>query len=260
MTKEDAIIDLAAELGLPDPFGGEWDLTLDTDDVLEHVLPRKPFGSGFFAADPFYPIASQMPNPQPLAEGAEEAGMPAGGSMINTGNVSGGGTGGSAGGHSNPCAGGCSTVCLQNSVAAGVDAFLADPTIGVAGAAAKDSEVWYGLAGCCFPRSWRTTPVPGPWTCGPWVFQYSSPGGMAGKNCHYIRNTTRTVSRGYTRRCLDCTMIIITQTATETSTQTGRVTVAAGDPCPAGGPVGLACAPTGSISRGAWTPGPPACP
>ncbi len=78
ITKEDALIDIANEFGLSDPMSGDWMIDLDQEDVLDYTLPRAAFGKGFFVTDPLYAIANHIDDPEPLAEGAEDAGLAAG--------------------------------------------------------------------------------------------------------------------------------------------------------------------------------------
>jgi len=89
VSKEDAMVDLATEFGLDDPFGGTWLIDLDPANATGSALPRQPFGKGFFVTDPLYLIANQLPDPNPLVQSAQSAGMPAGGGAINTGSVGG---------------------------------------------------------------------------------------------------------------------------------------------------------------------------
>lgn len=227
VTKEDAMIDLADEFGLPDPFGGEWHFDLDPEDVLEHMLPRVGFGKGFFVTDPLYVIAHQVDDPEPLAEGAEDAGLAAGSGAINTGSVSGGGA---DVGPPQPTDCGCDA-CIQDSIAAGVDASLADPTLDLDAIETIAHAESQNLLSCCIRWTWTANTWPwGPWYCsGGWALDpdFNSPIWNSGcsVNCHYERDVSRDRTRTRIRRTWGCARCAWVEICTETGQQKARATV-----------------------------------
>lgn len=254
VTKEDAILDLADEFALPDPFSGEWHIDLDAEDVLDHVLPRVGFGKGFFVTDPLYLIAHQMNDPEPLAEGAEDSGLPAGSSSINTGSIS----GGTPIGDPQPVDGcGCENACIQDSIAAGVDASLTDPSLDLDTIELLAFTESQNLLACCVPWTWTAnTPPPGNWFCGPgssWSLDSQSVHG-----CTYRRTATRIVTRVRVKRCLNCTRHTWTQICIQTGDiihTTLRDTNGACVPPPSS----TCGTPTDNFQNGSWTPPGPPC-
>lgn len=263
VTKEDAVLDLADEFGLPDPFGGKWHIDLDADDVLGHVLPRVGFGKGFFVTDPLYVIAHQLNDPEPLAEAAENSGLPAGSSAINTGSIG----GGAVADPPQPI-GSCCDVCLQDSIAAGVDASLSDPTLDLDAIELIAYAESQSQSSCCWPWTWTTsTTETGCTGTGPWVLfdsDVASLGSGYQLQCRYRRPVTDTQTRNRIRRCADCTRIPFSQSRTRTGEQRTIDSYEFQSPpaptCPAVPAWTGPCNLTRVLTQTAWTPAPPACP
>ncbi len=272
VTKEDAMIDLADEFGLSDPFGGEWQIDLDADDVLEFVLPRVGFGKGFFVTDPLYAVAQLLENPEPLAEAAEGSGEAAGSSAINTGNVSSGTGGSDAGGpQSTDC--GCENACIQTAIAVGADIYLAaDPTSQIEADDALDAadlaiETYLQtLFPCCRRRTVTNTFNSGSWVCGPWVPTGPASPVLLSEGlwvCEYTRTSTRNQTRTRIRTCWDCTRCTWRENRTQTHTESYSSEFYSIDNPPAcPGPTGApSCSSITANPSGSWTPAtPPCCP
>lgn len=271
MTKEDAVVDLAQELGLPDPFAGAWHISLDADDVLEHVLPRVEFGKGFFVTDPLYLIAQAMQDPEPLVEQAEDQGMPAGGGSINTGATT--SPGGAQGPGDVPIVDGdgcgCTDACLQDAILEAAQALLDDDADGVETLLAEDLHAVFstGLAdrgGCAcnggIVHGRLRTPTS--WTCGFWFLVDTTPIGGGGTQCSY----ERTLTKLQTQRCVivcedspNCPSFVFTRTRLLTAKEFGSSIAASGAACspPAAGVCGP---PTTGVETGPWVGSPPDCP
>jgi len=259
VSKEDAMVDLATEFGLADPFGGTWLIDLDPINATgAPVIPRQPFGKGFFMYDPLYFIANQLPNPDPLAQSAEAAGLPAGGGAINTGSVGGTNVGGA---QSTNC--GCDNGCIQYSIAAGADAFLADSTMTVE---TIDDVIGANYAarpggGCCPEMTTCGQISNGPWYCTAWTFVGMESIEQLGY-CVYTRNVFRIQTINCRKRCSDClTTLNFTQNRQQFGdafTHTGP-TALPGD-CVA--PLRNPCNGSGvaEFATTGWSPPPPACP
>lgn len=266
VTKEDAMIDIANEFGLSDPFGGEWLIDLDEIDVLDHVLPRVGFGKGFFVTDPLYVIAHQMNDPEPLVEAAESEGLAAGSGAANTGSISGGG-GSTPVGPGQPIGCGCDA-CIQDSIAAGVDASLSDPTLDLDAIESIAHIESQNQISCCLPWTWTTTTTTAGCTgTGPWALFDSDVviiGGGYQLQCRYKRPVTDTQTRDRIRRCFDCTRIPFSQTRTRTGEQrtidSYEFTSPPAPTCPAVPGFTGPCNLTRVLTQTAWTPAPPACP
>jgi len=271
VTKEDAMIDLADEFGLPDPFGGEWHIDLDEEDVLEYMLPRAAFGKGFFVTDPLYVIAEHMVDPEPLAEAAESSGLAAGSGAINTGSIS-GGSGGTQVDPPNPDGCGCDACAegILDGIVAGSDAGLADPSLSLEDMELIGHEATEAIIGCCWPRNW-TQRGSSTSTCTPtgaWVLTGTTTRPVAGGfrlTCEYSRPVSVFNTRKQVSRCFDCTRTTFNQARTLTGTQTtsNSVDYLPTDPVPAcpGPGSGAACGIVGGVTTDTdWTPPIPACP
>lgn len=257
VTKEDAMIDLADEFGLPDPFGGEWHFELDPEDVLEHMMPRVGFGKGFFVTDPLYVIANQIDDPEPLAEGAEDAGLPAGSGAINTGSLSGGGA---DVGPPVPTDCGCDA-CIQDAIFAAAEALLSELDMLVEDIHAVYTQELVDRGGCAcnggIVHSRRTNiPV---WTCGPWRLIDSTPiSGGTGFSCKCERTMTRTITRNCVIVCANspgCPSFVYIQSRTQTSSE---IKFTVGETCspPA---IGICGPPSTSVQTSGWVGSPPVC-
>ena len=215
VSKEDAMIDLANDLQLSDPMLLNLDLGLDAPDVTGVDATRAPFGKGFFVSDPLYAAAEVLENPQPLTELVENIGGASAGSAINTGGVS-----------ANPvdpqpwdenC--GCA-LCLQDSIAAGIDAMVGDPTVDVIEAEGIAHTDLHTAFSCCWRWTWRgaSTLIGCNTTWGPstgcvWNTLHCA------MVCDFTGTSTCTYTRTNSRRtwaCVRCTW-------TETGTKTGPV-------------------------------------
>lgn len=249
VTKEDAMIDLADEFGLSDPFGGDWHIDLDAVDVLDHVLPRVGFGKGFFVTDPLYVIAHQVDDPEPLAEGAEQSGLSAASGAANTGSISSGSGGGSDSGPPQSTDCGCDA-CIQDSIAAGVDASLSDPTLDLDAIELIAYAESQNFISCCIPWTWtvRTNPWSS-WFCqGAWV--YTGPASTSG--CNWERTATRQQTRKRKHRTAGCTVCTWTQFRSESGTIT---TTTLRDPTTGVCNTPTGCGtPTSVDDRQDWTP------
>lgn len=218
VSKEDAMIDLAEEFGLADPFSsGEWPIELDVEDVLDNVLPRVGFGKGFFVTDPLYEVAHQIDNPEPLAEAAESSGMAAGSGAVNTGGVPGGSQAGPA--ISDGC--GCDA-CLQDGFSSLVDVYLQDPDADI-DQAVVDTGFEASFSCPCYYRLSIPGPstVWSPWVCGAWTVSHNAATGI----CTYSTNSSRSRSRTVTTRCFSCISGYSSFTWTQFQNQSGPVTV-----------------------------------
>ena len=275
VTKEDAMIDLADEFGLSDPMAGDWMIDLDEIDVLDHIMPRVPFGKGFFVTDPLYNIANHIENPEPLAEGAEDAGLPAGSGAINTGGVSSSGSGGTnVGGGQSADGCGCDDACIQTMISEGADVYLAaNPTTQEEADIALDhadlamADYMEVNAFCCRIREVVNSFDPGAWGCGPFAL-VSGPSPSTNTNlfnCSYSRTISRTQTRTVIRTCRDCiTRCTWRQTRTQSGSQPARSSVTAFSPavpvCPPGPIVTPACVAPSEFDETDWVPGPACCP
>jgi hypothetical protein len=262
VTKEDAMIDIADEFGLSDPFGGEWHIELDQVDVLDHVMPRVGFGKGFFMTDPLYQIADAMDDPEPLAEAAEDGGMAAGSGAANTGSFTNGGT---PIGDPSPIGDCGCDACIQTTIASRVDQFYNQQLFTLADASQSIVDDLAGLMlACCWPSDVSST-TNGLWSCGPWGPPTRTDSSSIGSdNCLYERTVTRTRYKFGTIVCFDCTRLNYSQTCTETGTQTARTTVEDSVPCPVAGPdpadEPTECRPYTGVTHTAWAPPKPTCP
>jgi hypothetical protein len=256
VTKEDAMVDLAAELGLADPFGGTWQIVLDPSNSIGIASPRLAFGKGFFVDDPLYFIANQLPDPEPLAQLAESAGLAAGSGAINTGSIGGTDIGG---GQSTNC--GCDA-CIQDSIAAGADAFLANPSMLVE---EIDDVIGASLAaspggGCCIERTTCGPISFGPWSCTGWSLNDHNP--HTG-NCEYVRTAFRLQTIRCSKICSDClTKVSFTQNRIE-SGDIFWVTGGTQYPSDCTEPT-VSCSSSvffiQDLTTTNWTPPPPSCP
>jgi len=221
VSKEDAMIDLANDLQLSDPMLLDWDLGLDAPDVTGVDATRAPFGKGFFVSDPLYAAAEVLENPQPLIEFVESTGGASAGSAINTGGIS-----------ANPvdpqpwdenC--GCA-LCLQNSIAAGIDAMVGDPTVDVIEAEGIAHTDLNTAIACCRPWTW--TNWIGPWSA--WECSYGTAWVYTGRlalsinqdYCYFDRSVKRTQQRTRVRRCFNCTQFAVLQSRIEFGIQEDR--------------------------------------
>ncbi|USN99359.1 MAG: hypothetical protein H6810_01395 [Phycisphaeraceae bacterium] len=265
-SKEDALLDLAAEFGLPSPMSGEWMIDdLDPAKVTGTAGQRQPFKSGFFTEDPLSNAAAAMDNPEPLVEAAETVGIPAGGSLVNTGNLT-----NPIDPEPLPC--GCQNACLQDSIAAGIDAMIADGTLApeeVEEIARVEMQIQFR---CCIEWDFHFATSPWQVSCGQWhavgngFQQCPCPSDDPNvDNCFYQRDFIETRTRVTIRVCSNCTVFSAVQIQTRTSCQETRESVLHGDPCPDpdgveepdGGCVNTHCGPT---TTGPWTPPLPPCP
>jgi len=279
VTKEDALIDIANEFGLADPLGGSWQVDIDQANVLEFVLPRVGFGKGFFVTDPLFDIAIHIDDPEPLAQGAEDAGLPSGSGAINTGGISGGGLGGSDAGGGQTVGGcGCDQACIQYMIAAGSDVYaLSNPTTQEEADQALDdadlamADYVIAFFPCCRKRTVTNSFNDGNWACGAWTLTNgpTPAGGQANYmfNCSYSRTATKTQTRTRIRTCRNCVRCTWRQTRTLTSVeQTTRSTVTAFPPtlpvCPPAPISGPGCSgfEVDDDLTTAWTPASPCCP
>lgn len=234
VSKADALVDLAADLGLGDPMALDWELGVDPSGLTGGDFTRAPFGKGFFLSDPLYPAAAAMADPEPLAEFVEALGGASASSAVHTGSVTPidepdiGGTG----------EGGCVTA-LQDALAFGLDAMIADPTVDLV--EVDNLTQWYSQSNfaCCWPRTW--TNWQGPWSAWDcvggtgWAFTGRTllPGGQ--DNCNFKRQVQRSRMRTRVRRCFNCSQTAVHQTQTQTGWQVGvGGPVLRGAPCPAG--------------------------
>ncbi len=275
VTKEDAMIDIANEFGLSDPMSGDWMIDLDSEDVLDCLLPRAAFGKGFFVTDPLYTIANHIEDPEPLAEGAEDAGLAAGSGAINTGGISGGGSDAGGGQSADGC--GCDDACLQTMIALGADVYLIESptTLEEADQALEDADLAMAdyvstLFPCCRRRTVTNSFSDGTWVCGAWGLT-SGPTSAGGQtnytfNCSYSRTATKTQTRTRIRTCWNCVRCTWRQTRTLTSVeQTTRSTVTAFPPtlpvCPPAPISGPGCSGLEADEdlTTTWTPASPYC-
>ena len=240
VSKEDAMIDLANEFGLSDPFLGDWQIELDEEDVFDIILPRVPFGKGFFVTDPLYQAAQQLDNPESLVEGAESAGLAAGSSSINTGAVSGGtGIGGAMPADED---------CLRSTIASGIDAYLADPTLTIQEIEAVSHDDEVARICFCWERDFRGAPSAwSAWNCNGWGLDSTDP--VAG-TCTWSTNATRLRTRTVRRRCLNCTVFNFTQFQNQWGTLTLTVPMNADGTCSQP----TACGAPQSNTGTGWTP------
>ncbi len=260
VTKEDAMIDLANEFGLPDPFGGDWHIDLDIVDVLDYVLPRVGFGKGFFVTDPLFEIANHITDPNPLASAAEDAGQPAGsgGAVTGSAPVTGVGDGGSNGGFPIPTDCGCDA-CFQDMLKLGADVYLAGGAQPFEDAEEAMNDYAELLLPCCRRRT-TSTIISTPWTCGPWLSDPPVPNPLlpSSFSCNYSRTAARTQTKKSIRRCWDCVRCTWTETRTQRGTQafTALITVLppATPSCP-NPPVGAPPCGATPDSNGPWQPG-----
>lgn len=264
--KEDALIALAAEFGLPNPMSGDWGIEdLDPEAVTGFAPPRAAFKTGFFADDPLSDAASGMSDPGPLVEAAETLGLPAAGSAVNTGSL-----GAVPIDPIDMC--GCQQVpCIQAAIAAGVDAKLSDPSLTFEEVVAITGAEFYLTLGCCFP-GWHSETGPwSDWTCPnpTWINVGREPGSSGSDECVYERVVERSRMRVYYKRCIDCTQIWVVQTRFERGIQRVKDLIDTYDPdCPAtpdseldvpeceDGPSAL----TGGTNTTPWQPPIPPCP
>ena len=270
VTKEDAMVDLASEFGLADPHDGDWWIDLDEEDYLDYILPRVPFGKGFFVTDPLHDIAQFLDDAEPLAEGAEDSGLAAGSSAINTGSITGTPIGGGGdvggpqpGGGGEDC--GCEDACIQESILIGTNAYLADQSLDAEAVEAIAYDYLQTALACCIPHTWRVGPVTK--SCSPvggWAFAGSRNQSIAGGRrltCDYTRTVVETKTRKCIKRCFDCTKLPHTQVSLRTGTQTTSISIdyqGVVPPCPPpGSPL---CAVTDGTTWGPWGPPPPTCP
>ena len=255
VSKEDALLDLAGEFGLPDPMDEGWMIEgLDPADVTGNAGVRQAFKTGFFATDPLAEAASAMSNPQPLVETAEAVGIASGGSLGNTGNPV------NPIDPQNPC--GCADVgCIQNSIAAGVDAGIADSTLTDEEVEAISYQSLQNALPCCV--YWVWTSWQGSWSawdCGPWQFDHSQTLPFGEKDCVYTRTVSRTQQRTRVKRCWSCRIIAAHQTREETCTQETSIRVYVSDPCPDASTVsGSQSCSCSSPSSTGWSPPLPPC-
>jgi hypothetical protein len=231
--------------------------------VLDHVMPRVPFGKGFFVTDPLHDIANQMDDPEPLAEAAENSGLAAGSGAANTGSVSSGPGGTGLGGASSTSCG-CDNACIQSSIAVGIDAYLADTSLTIAEVEAiANEDVELALA-CCLCWTWYT---PTTTTCTPGAWAVTGSGthienGVTVLRCTYSRPVTLVDTRTARRRHNNCTRTTTVQTRTRTGTQTTTVDTpyfsTLPPPCPT--PAGGACNAVGPTTQTVpWGPPRPPC-
>lgn len=243
VTIEDALADIAQEFGLASPLSVPWPVDLDPTQFTEVVPSRNPFDSGFFISDPLSGIASQMANPEPLVSAAEDAGVAAGGSVVNTGSLSAGDV---VGPEPVP---GCpprNNYDLQDAIATGFDSLLAGVSVTIGEAESIAFVHWENQRACCIPWTWTTTTTAwGPWyCCSGWALDpaYPSPiqNGPCSANCHYERDICRDRTRTRVRRLLNCTRCTWTEVQTEKGQHKGRATVdLSGSGCVI--PAGFAC-------------------
>lgn len=226
------------------------------------MLPRAAFGKGFFVADPLYAIANHIEDPEPLAEGAEDAGLAAGSGSINTGGVSGGGSyggGSDAGGGQSADGCGCDDACLQTMIAVGADVFIGGGGLSLDDADQAMTNYAEALFPCCRRRT-TSTITSTPWTCGAWLSSapVQFPATQGAYHCNYSRTSARTQTRTKIRTCWNCVRCTWTETRTQRGDQTHQsiiwVTPPATPTCP-NPPTGApACGGTPN-STGPWLPG-----
>ena len=237
------MLDLSSEFGLSDPFLDQWPVELDEEDVLDFVLPRVPFGKGFFITDPLYDVAQLLDDPEPLAEGAEDAGMAAGSGAVNTGAVSGGSDIGSPQPNEN---------CIHISIASGIDAYLADPDLTIEDIElVAHNEMAAGLCICIQWTWWGTPGAWSPWTCNGWELVSAD---INTETCTYRTYASRQRSASHRKRCTSCDVINWTAFETEYGTLTATATMGPGGSCsppPCGTPQ--------NVTSTGWVPPEPDC-
>lgn len=256
VTLEDALLDLADEIGLPDPRDGDWMIGFDEANVLDYVTPRMPFGKGFFVQDPLYDIAQQLENADPLVEGAEDAGFEAASSVTNTGSVSGGSFGGGDAEDPEPGDCGCDDACVQNLLSNIVEAHLDDPTIPIELVMQEETEgvlcpCYYSIAFASPPTPWTA------WACAAWGNVVPDASGI----CRYSTTATRIRTRVVTKHCFSCITGYSTVTWTQFQTMRGTLNVNSA-PDANGNCTPPSCSAPFPITKSlVWTPifGPP-CP
>lgn len=258
MTKADALRDLSIEFSLPDPSSGDgWLIDVDPEDFIDYIVPRQPFGKGFFVTDPLYMIAHQVDDPEQLAEAAEQEGVAAASSAANTGAVFGGGGGtGAPGTVGMDC--GCDDLCIQDAIADGASALIDDPSMSVSEVDSVIGDSLEARLMCCLPRITRCIHTYGSWNCSGWQFQgtLQTTGGVL---CIYKRDVFRQQSRNCIRVCFNCNSFTFNQSRLQSGTEEQRTSAtnsAACAPPPSGG-----CGSRGgNWSYTNWSPPPPACP
>ena len=263
--KEDALIALATEFNLPDPMSGDWGVEgLDPLSVTGFAGPRMAFKTGFFEADPLSEAASAMSNPEPLVQTAEGLGLPAGSSVVNTGSV--GGIEPQPVPEECGCAAG---LCIQDAIAAGVDAKIADPELEFEAVEIIAYEAWMGGEPrffCC-PGEWtRWEGAWTPWVCtSQWRYIDTIPQTGGTDACVYIIDIERRKERIRIKRCLNCITISRRQTQIQLGTMEHREFVPRGTPCPTLPQNPPNCNPAAGPSAGydvlifPWTPALPPC-
>lgn len=259
--KEDALIALATEFGLPDPMSGDWGVEgLDPQSVTGFAGPRMAFKTGFFEADPLSEAAAAMSNPEPLVQTAEGLGLAAGSSVVNTGSV--GGIEPQPVPEECGCAAG---LCIQDAIAAGVDALIADPELEFEAVEGIAYQEWTGGNAFFFCCPWEWTQWEGPWSdwdcSSPMVYERSEllPYGL--KECFYTATVERRKQRIRIKRCLNCMVYSRRQTLTETCTFTSSIIVPDANDCPESpsAPTPCDCPSGGSTQTSDWTPPLPGC-
>lgn len=245
ITKEDAMLDLSSEFGLSDPFLDQWLVGLNEENVLDFILHRVPFGKGFFVTDPLYNVAQLLDDPEPLVEGAEDAGLAAGSGAINTGVLSGGSDVGSP----QPT----NEDCIYISIAAGVDAYLSDPDLNVEDIELIAHDEMEAMICFCIEWTWRgRAGAWSSWTCTGWNLVASDP--VAG-TCTYSTYASRQRSASNRKRCYNCTVLNWTTFETQYGALTLTVPMGPGGSC---SPPAACGAPQSSTSTG-WVPPDPNC-
>ena len=261
VTKEDALLDIAAEFGLPDPMDGGWGIELDAEDVSGVAGTRAPFKTGFFTDDPLSEAADAMDNPQPLVEVAESLGLPSGGSLANTGNV-----GSQIDPQPSPLDGcGCTVInCLQDSIALGIDAMITDAAMSLEDGEAVAHDAMQAAFACCIPWTWSSWTGPwSAWACtSGWVNTGHADQSAGTTTCFYRRDVERSRMRTRVRRCFNCNIIAGHQNQRQTGEQETTQLVPRGSACPptpASGPSCTSGPNVGTITSTGWTPPLPPC-
>lgn len=269
VSKEDALVDMAADLGLSDPMALDWELNIQAADLTGGQVERAAFGSGFFASDPLYAAATAMDDPEPLAEMIETLG---GASASSAANTTKNPVGDPIPGNTGDCdndSGGC-LIAPQESIAFGIDAMLAGQASDIIEAEGLANDHDLAFSCCCRPSTW--TNWLGPWsswdcvggTSATWQFDlwYLSSTGQQ-KTCQFKRLVYRSQQRTRVKRCFNCNQYAVHQTRTEYGWQVDQAApVLATDPCPSSPSSSMLCTdPPNGWHFGYWnttTPwGPP---
>jgi hypothetical protein len=260
VTKEDAMVHLANELGLSDPLALDWELGLDAGDLTGVAPTRAAFGKGFFASDPLYAAAAAMDDPEPLATLVETMGGASASSAVNTSTITPVGDPIPGGGGGGP---GC-VVAPHDTIAASVDRWIDGTFASFEAAATQAIGDFYASSNCCWPWTYyRWESAWSPWSCGPWTGPISGPFSNGSiYYCRFQRTASRSKTRTAIKVCANCSMVIWQQTKTETGTQITSEPTPNNSSTNCGSPSGVTspgsgCVPTGPTQYSGWLPGQP---